>query len=493
MHFPGEENQKSTPSVATAGAALRLPGTHPAPHIAPAGSAPDHTVDDPASNDAPATDSTARRDASARDTMPHDTAAAAAETTPVIPPQARRAPRAPHGQEAWRPRPEMVIAIRGADRADLAVTLDTIALTAARLPESEFPGFARELTVALNRPGMPVRAALLASDPDQLAERARTAAAALRTAGAPPVRIWPRPGTGMTGSGIFLSEAVRGRVALLFPGLAGTAVEHSAVLSASMATLAVAERIGVRPSLGVGYSFGEIAGLAWAGAITFGEVAKFAAHRAEIISAARGDRGAMARVFADPVTVARLREGTGLVIAARESPAQHVLAGPAADIRDLPQRGAAIGANVEVMSVAHALHSPAMLPSVPPMRSAANGLRFTMPRRRLVSTVTGLDVTEGTDIAELIAGQLARPAMLADALALACASADAVLMTARDPALARAAGADGRLPVIQAPVDPRSGYAASARAAFFTAGVADDPGSFLSPHAGENPESFGIK
>lgn len=375
--------------------------------------------------------------------------------------------------------PETVVAVRGTDRDDLAVTLDTIAITAARLSGDGLREFARVLAAAPPRPELRARAAIIAGDPRQLAERARSAASSLRAAGtgAPP---WIRT----PGSGVYLSDGASGKVALLFPGLASTAVEHAAVLSASMATLAAAERLGVRPSVAVGYSFGEITGLAWAGAITFGEAARFAAHRAEVISAAPG-RAAMARVFAGPATVARLREGTGLVVAAQESPVQYVLAGSVADIRDLPQRAAALSAEVDVMSVTHALHTPAMLPSVPPMRAAAESLRFTTPQRRLISSITGLDLTGNEDTAGLIAGQLARPALLAAALALACADADLLLVTARDPALARVAGGYRPVPVIQAPIEARSGAAMSALAALFAARAIDDLRPFLSADAEE--------
>jgi enediyne polyketide synthase len=388
-----------------------------------------------------------------------------------------RAPRTGPNPVSRNAPPETVIAIRGTDRGDLAVTLDTIAITAACLPGARLRDFARELASAPAGPDLPARAAILASDPGQLAERARIAAAALRAAG-PGAPRWTYAG----GPGVYLSEGTRGRVGLLFPGLASTAVEHSALLSASMATLAATERLGVRPSVAVGYSFGEITALAWAGVITFGEAARFAAHRAEIISATSG-RAAMARVFASPAAVARLCGGTGLVVAAQESPAQHVLAGSVADIRDLPRRAAVLRADVDVLSVTHALHSPAMTPSVPPLRAAANGLRFMAPRRRLVSAVTGLDLTGEEDTAALIAGQLARPALLADALAVACADADLFLLTARDPALARAAGAYGRVPVVQAPIETWPGSAMAALAALYAAKAVDDLRPFLSADA----------
>ena len=379
---------------------------------------------------------------------------------------------------------EAVIAVRGTDRDDLAVTLDTIAITASRLSEADFREFARGLAAATeSTASFRTRAAIVAGDAGTLAERARKAAEALRSAGPGPLRVWPHDqeqqhqeqqhqeqSAQSAGPGVYLSEHARGQVVLLFPGLATTQVEHSAILSASMATLDAAQRLGIRPAVAVGYSFGEIVALAWAGTISFGDAARFAAHRAEIIRAMPA-RTAMARVLAGPAEVTRLCAGTAVALAAQEGPVQHVVAGPAVAIREFAQRVSALGIDVEVLNATRALHSPAMRTSVPPMRAAADALRFDAPRRRLISTVTGLDLTASGDIADLVADQLARPALLAGALALACADADLIVLTARDEALGRAASAYGRIPVIQPPIGPHPDALVPALAAFFTAGA----------------------
>jgi enediyne polyketide synthase len=372
---------------------------------------------------------------------------------------------------------QAVIAVRGTDRDDLAVTLDTIAITASRLSEADFREFARGLAATESRASFRTRAAIVAGDAGTLAERARKAAEALRSAGPGPLRVWPhdqeqhqeQPAQS-AGPGVYLSEHARGQVVLLFPGLATTQVEHSAILSTSMATLDDAQRLGIRPAVAVGYSFGEIVALAWAGTISFGDAARFAAHRAEIIRAMPA-RTAMARVLAGPAEVTRLCAGTAVALAAQEGPGQHVVAGPAVAIREFAQRVSALGIDVEVLNATRALHSPAMRTSVPPMRAAADALRFDAPRRRLISTVTGLDLTASGDIADLVADQLARPALLAGALALARADADLILLTARDDALGRAASAYGRIPVIQPPIGPHPDARVPALAAFFTAGA----------------------
>ena len=388
---------------------------------------------------------------------------------------ARGRPPGEPGREPVPPGDDLVITVRGTDRDDLAVTLDTIAITAARLPAAALREFALEMAAVPASGGLRARAALVARDPAQLAERARKAAGVLRERPAGRGATGTRP----AGTGCYVSEEAAGRVALLFPGLVSTGAEHAAVLSASMATLGTAERLGLRPRLAVGYSFGEIAGLAWAGVLTFGEAARLAAHRAEIIRATPG-RAAMARVYAGPGMAAELCSGTSLTVAGHEGPVQHVLAGPVCDIRELPRRAAERGVDTEVLNLTHALHSPAMRPSAAPMRAVVDGLRFAEPRRRLISTVTGLDITGSADPAGLVADQLTRPALLAGALALACADADLVLLTARDPALARMAGGCVRVPVVQAPLDQRPGTVLpSALAAFFAARAIDNVLSFL--------------
>ncbi len=432
------------------------------------------------------TDDIAPKDTAPLDTALRDTAPQDFTPDETVPPEGTPRCCVPG------PPGETVVAVRGADRDDLAVTLDTVAIAAGRLSGSGLRDFARELGACPDRQDLRARAAIVAGEPAQLAERARSAAAALRAAGPAPVRAWPQPGTDTAGPGVYLSENAAGRVALLFPGLVGTPVEHSAVLSASIATLAAAARLGIEPCAGVGYSFGEVTALAWAGVITFGEAGRLAAHRARIISAAPG-RAAMARVFANPAVAEWLCAGTGLSVAARESPAQHVLAGPASDFRDLARRAGALGAELDVMTTTRALHTPAMLPAVPPLRAAAEGLRCAAPRRRVVSSVTGLEVAADEDIAGLLATQLARPVLLADALSRALEDADLVLLTARDPALARAAAACCRVPVLQPPVGPGAPIPAPALASLFAAGAiatiamtgaADGPGAPVSAWSG---------
>jgi enediyne polyketide synthase len=366
---------------------------------------------------------------------------------------------------AW---PATVLEFAGRDRAHLIAELDSVARAASRLPGSSLD----DLNRLPQAEGGPARAAIIGSDPQELAALASTAAAILRSSAGP---LPSRPQL----PGIYLSEGARGRVALLFGGLAVTSLEHSAALAGSAATLGALDRLGVEPCVAAAYGLGEIIGLAWAGAITFGEAARLAALRAELLCIAHGN-ALMARVRADRETTARLLEGSGLVVAVDEGPRQQVVTGPTPSVRMLPYRAADLGVTAEVLEVLCGLHSPAMRPCVAPMAAVASCTRVGTPRRRLISSVTGLDFALSGDPAGLLARQLDRPAQLAAALALASAAADLVLLATPDPALAEAAASCCKVPVIQPPLDLDGRPGLELLAALYTAGAIGSVRRFLS-------------
>jgi enediyne polyketide synthase len=368
---------------------------------------------------------------------------------------------------AW---PATILEIAGQDRTQLIAELDRVAGAACRLGGHSLDQLVRGLQPdpgVAGRPQAgsgPARAAIIGSDPRELAALARAASAILRTSADRPFLSRPQV------PGIHLSEGARGRVVLLFGGLAVTSLEHSAALARSAATLAAVDRLGVEPCVAVGCGLGEILGLEWAGAITLGEAARLAALRAELLRSADGN-AAMARVHADRKSVARLLEGSGLVVAVDEGPRQQVVTGPTPSVRLLPYRAADLGVTAEVLPVPCGLHSPAMRPYVAPMAAVAAGTRIGTPRRRLISSVTGLDFALSGDPAGLLARQLDRPAQLAAALALASADADLVLLSTPDPALAQAAASCCAVPVIQPPLDLDGRPGLELLAALYTAGA----------------------
>ena len=383
-----------------------------------------------------------------------------------------------------RPR---VFVLRGGDRGTLAGQLDVIAASAAALPDDGLDGLARQLAAGALQAGdhpVPLRVALTAASPCQLAGQAGDAARLLRTGGqadmigSPEVRV---------------SAGAGGSVVVLFPGCAESAAGQPALLAASLQALRTLDALGVRPAIGVGYGLAEITGLAWAGCIPMAEAARLVAQCGQVLRACACGTGAMARVTADTETARALSSADRLHIAAYEGPRTHVLAGSTACVRELTRRAAVLGVAVEVLDGgkrAVPMHSPGMARCVAPLRSVFADTSFGPPRRRLISTITGRLVTAEDDMARLLAGQVTRPVLFAQAMAQATAGAD-LIMTAGlgpDAGLTARAAECGGVPAVPIPALPpgntdhagRPGAALTqALAALFTAGALTDLTPFL--------------
>ena len=394
-----------------------------------------------------------------------------------------------------------VFVLRGGDRGALAGQLDAIAASAAALTDDGLDGLARQLAAgarqACDHP-VPLRVALPAASPRQLAGQAGDAARLLRTGG-------QADRADMIGSPeVRVSAGAGGSVVVLFPGCAESAAGQPALLAASLQALRSLDALGVRPAIGVGYGLAEITGLAWAGCIPMAEAARLVAQCGQVLRGCACGTAAMARVTADTETARALSAAGRLYIAAYEGPRTHVLAGSTAGIRELTRRAAALGVAVEVLDGEKGgkgtapMHSPGMARCAAPLRSVFAGTSFGPPRRRLISTITGRLVTAEDDMARLLAGQVTRPVLFAQAMAQAAAGAD-LIMTAGlgpDDGLTARAAECGGVPAVPIPaaLPPgntdhagRPGAALTqALAALFTAGALTDLTPFLpTANAGE--------
>ena len=143
------------------------------------------------------------------------------------------------------------------------------------------------------------------------------------------------------------------------------------------------------------------------------------------------------------------------------------------------------------------MHSPGMARCAAPLRSVFAGTSFGPPRRRLVSTITGRLVTAEDDMARLLAGQVTRPVLFAQAMAQAAVGADLIVTAGLGPdaGLAARAAECGGVPAVPIPAalppgnrlppgPPRNGERPGvalpqAMAALFTAGALTDLTPFL--------------
>jgi enediyne polyketide synthase len=346
-------------------------------------------------------------------------------------------------EEAGPPR---VFVLRGGDPGMLAGQLDIIADSAPTLSDDGLEKLARRLAVSALGAGDhpdPLRVALTAVSPRQLAGQAGEAARLLRTSG-------PQAGLAC-GPDMRISAGACGAVVVLFPGTAESPAGQPALLAASLEALDTLDALGVRPTTGVGYGLAEITGLAWAGCIPAAEAARLVAQCGQVLRACACGTAAMARVTAEEDLARALAAPGRLHIAAYEGPRTHVLAGSTAGVRELARRAGMLKVGVEVLDSAAAMHSPGMARCAAPLRSVLAATSFAPPRRRLVSTITGRLVTAGDDLAWLLGAQVTRPVLFAQAMAQAAAAADLIVIAGPDAGLAGRAAECGGVPAVAIP------------------------------------------
>ncbi|MGH8897449.1 MAG: SDR family NAD(P)-dependent oxidoreductase [Egibacteraceae bacterium] len=141
--------------------------------------------------------------------------------------------------------------------------------------------------------------------------------------------------------------------------LRDTRVAQPALGITGLAVHELLTRLGVRPDLLAGHSYGELVALCAAGAFDPATLLKLSEARAEAILAAAGvDPGAMAAVSASVGQAERVLRAAGLaeqvVVANHNGPRQVVISGPTA----LVERATAQFSGSKRLSVACAFHSP---------------------------------------------------------------------------------------------------------------------------------------
>jgi enediyne polyketide synthase len=334
------------------------------------------------------------------------------------------------------------------DAASLAAKAERLAGLAPRLSRSELTDLAAELARRLE-PG-PVRAALVASTPGELTARLDRLRASL--AAGEEALVEP-------GKGLFLSVGARPRrIGLLFPGqgspsylgrggalarriegldeiyglatlpLEGdpqnTGVAQPAIVAHSLAGLEALERLGLRATVAVGHSLGEIPALCWASGLTREEALELARARGRAMASLNG--GAMASVAATPEIMGQLLSeiGPGAVIAAYNGPARTVVSGDPSAIEAVLARAASRGLATTRLRVSHAFHSPLVAAAEPELAAALEPVPPRRLTRAVVSTVTGALLEAAADLRGILRRQVTAPVRFTEALAAARGQAD---------------------------------------------------------------------
>ena len=180
-----------------------------------------------------------------------------------------------------------------------------------------------------------------------------------------------------------------------------------------LAAAHVLRACGVRPDMAAGHSYGELAALCIAGALDEADLLALSEKRGEHILAAGGaDPGTMAAVAADATTLAKIVDGTGVVIANHNSPKQCVLSGPTPAIDDALARLKIAGLGAKKIPVACAFHSPVVASAKDALARELAALDVRDPDMPVWSNVTAEPYGAG-QVRALLAEQVASPVKFA--------------------------------------------------------------------------------
>ena len=333
---------------------------------------------------------------------------------------------------------------------ELCERAGTLAGLCSRLAFAELADLAAELERELA--GRPVRAAVVASSPEQAASRL--------------TRLSTEPGDGTEtvidlAGGVFAGSGWRQpRIGYLFPGqgsgrrgdggaiarrfeparelyeslapatdgdLVATESAQPRIVASSAAGLRVLSWLGIEAVSAAGHSLGELTSLHWAGALDETSLLRLAAARGRVMARASEGGGGMASIAAAPGDVEPMLRGEPVVIAGYNGPRQTVVSGPASAVDRVCRTAADRGLSATRIAVSHAFHSAAVAPAAAEFATCLAEFEFQPAVRRMVSSVTGQELPVGQDLRDLLVRQVLEPVRFGDAVSTMAADADLLL------------------------------------------------------------------
>ena len=199
--------------------------------------------------------------------------------------------------------------------------------------------------------------------------------------------------------GTSLLDVMFGRAGKELGDLGDTAWEQPALYTLESALTALWSSVGIRPSVVVGHSVGEIAAAHASGVFSLEDGMRFACARGALMSGMGA--GAMAAVFASPERVQAAVEawnagsdGVGVNVSA-DNGAHQVISGPAAGIEAISAQLEADGLRVRRLNTTKAFHSALVEPILDALEASLDDMEIAQPSLTVVSNLTGRAMDPG--------------------------------------------------------------------------------------------------
>jgi len=287
-----------------------------------------------------------------------------------------------------------------------------------------------------------MRAAIVCSTPEELAERLAELQAALHKSQCPYLNF---------ASGIFAaSESAPPRIGLLFPGQASpvrlspgihgrcfdeiahlyctasladfadddsSEVAQISIIAAELAGLSLLNQFGLSGNVAIGHSVGELAAYSWAGAFDAQSLLEIVRLRGRAMSRVSEQRGAMASIGTNAEQVeALIEKSEPAVVACLNAVNQTVISGAMEAVARVVARAKRNNWAATTLPAADAFHSPLMNEAANRFREDLSRFEIRPPLKKVISTVTGTKIATTADLHELLIEQLTSPVQFMQAV-----------------------------------------------------------------------------
>lgn len=206
--------------------------------------------------------------------------------------------------------------------------------------------------------------------------------------------------------------------------LSQTRVSQPAIFTVSLLALAAARETGLTFEGAAGHSLGEYAAMVASGILSLKDGYTAIKHRAIAMDkAAKANPGAMAAIIGLPaekvVEVCEKIKAEGDYVTAVNfnSPIQTVVAGTEAGISKASEAAKEAGARRAMpLAVSAAFHSELMSSAAEEFKEAVKNITFNAPKVKFYSNVIGAELTDFSDMPELMAKHICSPVKFTDEL-----------------------------------------------------------------------------
>ncbi|MDV3347374.1 SDR family NAD(P)-dependent oxidoreductase [Leptothoe sp. LEGE 181152] len=171
-----------------------------------------------------------------------------------------------------------------------------------------------------------------------------------------------------------------------------TAYTQPALFAIEYALYQLWQSWGIKPSVVMGHSIGEIVAACVADVFSLEDGLKLTAMRGQLMQQLPSG-GAMVSVMASPEQVNKLMV-EHVTIAAINGPESTVISGEESAVLAIAHQLETQGIKTKQLQVSHAFHSPLMAPMLTEFEQVARQISYSLPKLKLISNVTGQVVTD---------------------------------------------------------------------------------------------------